>query len=125
MGIGRGIAEIGSEIADPLGKDLPVGGLRRAAAGELLDSFPQVPAQPILADLLLIQPDHRERLRQLAVQVEIEQGRDELAPGEITDGAEDHDDGRLQARISVHPQSDLGQDPVIRRLGPRGSALLL
>jgi hypothetical protein len=103
LGIGCGIVKIAADVAEPRRKGSPVGVLGRAAAGESLDPFPQVAAQPVITEFLLIQADHGKRFGQLLVQVKVEQGRDEFAPGQIAGGAKDHEDRGFQESIGLHP----------------------
>jgi len=80
------------------GEFVPGGRLRRPEPRKPTDAGVQALAQPFVAELDPVDDDDGEVVRQAAVLREVEEGRDQLAPGQVPAAAEDDEDRRRQGR---------------------------
>ena len=100
---------------------IPGGGLGFPETGELIDAIVQPTAQRVIAELDAVHRDDRKLRGQAAVLREVEQGRHEFAPGQVTGSAKNDEHRRFELVIRFHVsfllpfrvKCALGIDPLI------------
>src|SRR5262249_28294468 len=88
--------------------------IRLAAPGEVVDRFAQTLAKILFGHRYPVDAEHSKRCRQLLIQREVVDRRDQLAVGQIAPGTEDDESGRQRSRGSVHecPWGDERSAPI-------------
>ncbi len=103
VGVGRGAGD----VVQPAGERLPHLVLDGLGAGELLDRLAHVGPVLLVGVLAAAGPDEGEVLRQQPVQLQVVEGGDDLAVGQVAGAAEHHHGRRRRDR----------PDPLPRRQG--------
>src|SRR5262249_43723100 len=99
--IGTGVVEAALDVENGASHVFPMGVLN-VLAGEVLDAVASASAEPIIGIALRAdsKADDREIARQLAISVEVVNGRQQLTPGQVAGGAEDDQDTRRRQQRS-------------------------
>ena len=100
--IGLQLLEIALLVADMPGKLAPFAGFRHSLARELLDAVVETPAQLFVAQANAIHRDDRIIGGHASVLGEIEQGRHEFPPGQVTGAAKNDEHRRFELVIRFH-----------------------
>ena len=87
---------------DVLGELIPRGGLGFSETGELIDAIVQPAAQRVVAKLDAVHRDDRKLRGQAAILREVEQGRHEFPPGQVTGSAKNDEHRRFELVIRFH-----------------------
>ena len=77
-------------------------GFHHALARELLDAVVETPAQRFVAEVDAIHRDDRKMSGHAAVLGEVEQGRHEFPPGQVTGSAKNDEHRRFELIIGFH-----------------------
>src|ERR1019366_1544525 len=112
------LREITLLVLDVLSKLIPRSGLGFAETGELIDPIAQPMAQRVITEFDAVHRDDRELCGLAAILREIEQGRDQFAPSQVTGTAEYDEQNWIQSiggfhrfhnpsRPGSHSQADL------------------
>src|SRR5207245_10915589 len=94
--ISLGCGKNGPLVTDVSGECLPIYGLDQAQVVKLADALATSLAQRLIAQSRTVHADDRELVRQAAVQVQIEQRRDQLAPCQIPGATKDDEHDRIR-----------------------------
>ena len=115
--IGLQLLEIALLVADMPGKLVPFAGFRHSLARELPDAVVETPAQLFVAQANAVHRDDRIIGGHASVLREVEQGRHEFPPGQVTGAAKDDEHRRFELVICFHDFSLLLPFGVKRALG--------
>ncbi len=99
--VSRQLLEITRLILNVLRELIPDGGLGFSEAGELIDAVVQPAAQRVIAELDAVHHDDRKPCGQAAILREVEQGRHEFSPGQVTGSAKNDEHRRFELVICL------------------------
>src|ERR1017187_3379333 len=93
------LLEIALLVMDVRCEEIPDGGLGFSETGKLVDAVVQSSPQRVIAELDAVHRDDRELCRQTSILREVEQGRHEFPPSQVTGSAKNDEHSRFKLVI--------------------------